>query len=105
MPSLTDLQSLVYTLLEERFRLAGVSAPAQIDPNFDLFESGVLDSLAFGELMAGLAGRLGVTLDFSDLPTNRIANFTYFCSYVRDAVAGQEGQEGAAAKSPGGTRP
>jgi acyl carrier protein len=90
MTTLTDIRTLVFTLLDDRFRLAGITAPDQIDPDFDLFESGTLDSLAFVSLMAGLEERLGIELDFSTLPTNQIANFTSFCSFVLDA-AGRKG--------------
>jgi len=86
MTSIADIRVLVFTLLEDRFRLTGITSPGGIADDFDLFESGVLDSLAFVELMAGLEERLGVTLDFGNLPTDRIANFTHFCSFVRDTA-------------------
>lgn len=88
MTSMADIRALIFTLLEDRFRLTGIMSPEQISADFDLFESGVLDSLAFVELMAGLENRLGVTLDFGDLPTDRIAHFTHFCSFVHDTAGG-----------------
>jgi acyl carrier protein len=87
MTSVADIRALVFTLLEQRFRLTGIVSPDQIDGAFDLFESGVLDSLAFVELLVGLEERLGVAIDFAELPTNQISNFALFCCFVQEKAA------------------
>ncbi len=88
MKSLPEIRALVFALLEQRFLLAGKSSVDQLDESFDLFESGVLDSLAFVELMVALDERLGVGLDFSGLSTSEVSNFTRFCTYVLDTTNG-----------------
>jgi acyl carrier protein len=84
MNTLPDIRSLVFTLLEQRFRLAGIASVDQLEGSFDLFESGVLDSLGFVELMVALDERLGVGLDFSELTTAQVSNFAAFCSFIHD---------------------
>jgi acyl carrier protein len=87
MTSVEDIRALVFTLLEQRFRLTGIVSPDQVDGSFDLFESGVLDSLAFVELMVGLEERLGIAIDFAEIPTNQIANFALFSAFVHAKAA------------------
>jgi acyl carrier protein len=88
MTSVEDIRTLVFQLLEQRFRLTGIGSSGQLDDSFDLFESGVLDSLAFVELVVGLEERLGIAIDFAELPTNQISNFGHFCSFVHAKAAG-----------------
>lgn len=80
--TLESIRALVFAILEPRFRLAGVAAPESINYTFDMFASGVLDSLGFVELMVALEGRLGVTIDFAEMPTGEISNFARFCAFV-----------------------
>jgi acyl carrier protein len=86
MTSPADIRTLIRSLLEQRFLLAGISPAEEIDDSFDLFESGVLDSLGFVELLVALEDRLGITLDTSSLSTSEISNFSAFSAFVHAAT-------------------
>lgn len=87
--TVADIRSLVFSLLEQRFFIAGISSVNRLDDSFDMFESGVLDSLGFVELLAALEQRLGVTLDISALSTAEVSNLTKFCVFVHTAAGGR----------------
>lgn len=87
--TVADIRTLVFRLLEQRFLIAGIHSLDGLDDSFDMFESGVLDSLGFVELLAALEQRLGVTLDVSSLSTSEVSNLTRFCTFVHAAAGGR----------------
>jgi acyl carrier protein len=58
-----EVKSILMDHLDGRLRLFGIS-PAELDGDFDLVRSGLLDSMAFVDLVGALEEKLGVQIDF-----------------------------------------
>ncbi|MGA9116696.1 MAG: acyl carrier protein [Bacteroidota bacterium] len=89
MRTAEDIRALVYGILEGKFRTAGVPSPDRIGEEYDFFEAGIVDSLGFVELMARLEQELGVELDLSGIPNDRLTRFHSFCEAVQAQVREQ----------------
>lgn len=63
--------------------LCGVE-PEEIEPGLDLFGEGLLDSFAAIQLVLGLEGAFGVTLDLAALPRERMATPAAIAALVRE---------------------
>lgn len=54
------------------------------DRQQDLFASGLLDSLAFVDLVAGLERRFGLTIDLLEVDLEDFQSFDSICRFVSD---------------------
>jgi len=60
--------------LENRLRENGLTSDS-LEDDFDLIESGVVDSFAFVELVVGVSEDLNLELDFADLADEPFSTF------------------------------
>jgi methoxymalonate biosynthesis acyl carrier protein len=69
-------------------------------PDIDLFETGVLDSLAFVELLLQLEHQFGVTTSVDDLEIDNFRSIARIAVFVAARMAGasDEGSQGRTAR-------
>lgn len=63
-------------------------------PETDLFDTGLLDSLSFVELLARLEKRFGTKVSLEDLEIDHFRSITRIASFVRERGANGAGKGG-----------
>ncbi len=76
MTDVPDLESQIADLFAERLE---VDVPS---PDLDLFEAGVVDSLMFVKLLAGLEERFGFQLTFAELEIDDFRTLRHIARFV-----------------------
>jgi len=61
-----EIKELLMRYIDERLALFGIGK-AEIDMNFDLVKSGLLDSMAFVDMISALEEEIKVQVDFEKL--------------------------------------
>lgn len=81
--SLTEQQvrDFVIEALDEPLRTAGIE-PAQVGDDFDLLESGVIDSLGLLELIPQVEDRFGIEIDFEEMDPENMTIVGPFSRFV-----------------------
>jgi acyl carrier protein len=92
--SAEQIRVLIVDLLADDLAALGIE-PAVVADGFDLRAGGVIDSLGFLELIAGLEAELGVELDFEDIDPAQLTVVGPLAAYVSGQVAPAAAPEGA----------
>lgn len=71
--------------------LQGQLVTAELDPgtlqgDFDLMNSGLIDSMAFLHLVTGIEDWLGIELDFEDLDPAELTKMGTLCEFIQQQV-------------------
>lgn len=69
--------------------------PADVSDDFDLRETGVVDSLGFLELVTALEDELGIELDFEDMEPEHLTTVGPLVAHVARQAAGGTGPDAA----------
>jgi hypothetical protein len=78
------------------------AARSAITDTTDLFEAGVIDSLAFVDMVAGAAGEIGLTLDLSTAGADELSTIAGLARCLARAAERRVGDGGSAPDvSPG----
>ena len=77
-----DLESIVLNWLAEHNRNADF-ASAKIEPTTNLLEEGILDSLAFIDLLAFLEQQTGQSVDLSELEPEEFSTVQGLCTHMQ----------------------
>lgn len=84
MPTLATLEHRIRGLLLETLH---VEVPS---PDTDLFESGVLDSLGFVEILLQLEGEFGIKVSLDDLEIDRFRSVGKIAAFVASRMPSAE---------------
>ncbi|GFE57103.1 acyl carrier protein [Geobacter sp. AOG1] len=75
------VREFLLDFVEERLMVCGISA-AEVNDDFDLLVSGVIDSLAFLEMTVVLQEQFEVELDFDEIDPVQLSIVGSLCHYV-----------------------
>jgi acyl carrier protein len=67
---------------------------SELDPDFDLLENGIIDSLGLLTVLAWAEDRFGVTIDVGDIGEDDFRTVRAICSLIDGAVATPQGATG-----------
>lgn len=82
----TQIKHFILEEIQPRLELLEIS-PDSIDKNFDLIDSGTLDSIGFINLVGAVENRFNFEIDFEELEPSV---FTNLDGFVRSAVTRAE---------------
>ncbi len=85
-PTPDQIRDFVVTTLDEPIRAAGLD-PASVDDDFDLLESGLIDSLGLLELITQVEEEFGLEVDFEEMDPERLTIVGPFSRFVTEAAA------------------
>ena len=57
------------------------------DPNADLFETGIIDSLGLVELLLGLESEFGIRMSTEDLDVDNFRSLARIATYVKEHIS------------------
>lgn len=80
-----DVRRFIQTYLTEKAG-EGQDIPDRLADDFDLFLSGLIDSLGFLELAMALGEHFGREMDFEDLPAEDMTVVGPLCRYVSNQL-------------------
>ncbi|MRS01656.1 acyl carrier protein [bacterium] len=78
---MTTVREFLIDFLEERLVLNGYRA-AEVTDDFDLLVSGVIDSVAFLEMIVALQEQFDVEFDFGEVDPEQLSIIGPLCRYV-----------------------
>jgi acyl carrier protein len=79
--SAEHVRSLVLEKLQPSLTAKGLRME-DIPDNYDLLTEGVIDSMGFLQLIAGVEAQLGTTVDFEDLDPENLTVIGPFCRHI-----------------------
>ncbi len=80
------MRGFVLEELDEQLRAVG-DDPEKLPDDFDLHESGVIDSLGILELISALEERFGLEIDYEELDPEELTKVGPFSRYVSEQSA------------------
>lgn len=86
-PEPTNLRELLLTLLQPAIQQSGINAE-QIDDGFNLVESGLLDSIAFLNLITTIEHQIGVELALFDVDPQKLTSLGGLLDLLKHSEAG-----------------
>jgi acyl carrier protein len=81
MTTAAEVKAMIVALLEPSLAAGGRTAPAVTDQT-DLRAEGLIDSLGFVQLLAGLEQKLGGPVDIADLDPDRLTNLGALSAHI-----------------------
>ncbi|HYI38520.1 MAG TPA: acyl carrier protein [Thermoleophilaceae bacterium] len=85
--STEEIRSFVLQELDEPLRALG-HEPGELPDEFDLHESGVIDSFGILELITALEDRFSLEIDYENLDPEELTKVGPFARYVSQQTAG-----------------
>ena len=81
-----SVAEFLFTYLEQNLKTRGIPDRQSIPDTLDFFDSGVLDSLGFVQMVTALQQKFDAEIDISDASMEEVSTFTPFCQYVERAI-------------------
>ena len=79
-----DFKTHILAALEDSLDLWGITDPGD---DFDLIESGVVDSMRFLDLIVGIEGDFGIMVDFEELDPEHLGHLGSLCKFLEKMAA------------------
>lgn len=79
-----DFKAYILEMVADSLELWGITEP---DDDFDLIESGVVDSMAFLDLVVGIETHFGVQVDFEELDPENLGQMGPLCKFLEKMAA------------------
>lgn len=86
-PTAAQVRDFVVATLDEPIRAAGID-PAQVGDDFDMLESGVIDSFGLLELITQVEERFELEIDFEEMDPEGLTIVGPFSDFVTAEAAG-----------------
>ncbi|MEO2047693.1 MAG: acyl carrier protein [Pirellulales bacterium] len=77
-----DIKLFIIESLQDHLQNAGVD-PKSLTDDFDLLDSGLIDSMNFLHLVVSIEDRLGIDLNFEDLSPEEMTKIGSLCHHVQ----------------------
>ena len=85
-----DVRAFLFAYFADRLRLEGMDSPDDLSDEYDLLDSGVIDSLGLLELTLALTEFCGRELDFEALAPEEITLVGPLCRFVSEQASAAE---------------
>ena len=87
MSSPQSVAAFLYHYFEKLLKARGINSVETISDDLDFFESGLLDSLGFVQLIAELQQTYCAEIDISDADVQQISRYKPFCAFIERKLA------------------
>ncbi|MGI9623515.1 MAG: phosphopantetheine-binding protein [Acidimicrobiales bacterium] len=79
-----DFKTYILEMVADSLELWGITDP---DDDFDLIESGAVDSMAFLDLIVGIETHFGLQVDFEELDPENLGQLGSLCKFLEKMAA------------------